>query len=336
MSELQWSVGIDVSKKKLDIALLRDSKIKSKVLPNNAAGFKQLSRWLDKQSVSTENTRCCLEATGPYSEQIATWLDDAGFHVSVVNPVRVKGYGQSEFVRDKTDRADAALIARFCANVKPEPWHAPAPEIRALRAMVDRLDELKENEQQERNRQQAYESQAQQTMAQHVGEHITWLGEQISQLQRQIDDHIDRHPDLKQDADLMKSIPGIGSTSTASIMAYAGDLRRFKDAKALAAYVGVTPRTRESGSSIRGRTAISRMGHTKLRRAMYMPGLVARHHNEALKLFADQLQERGLAKKPVIIAVMRKLTHIIYGVIKSGKPFDAKLALPRLEFKDGI
>ena len=100
--------------------------------------------------------------------------------------------------------------------------------------------------------------------------------------------------------------------------------------------MGVTPRTRESGTSVRGRTVISRIGHTKLRREMYMPGLVARRHNEVLKLFADQLQERALANKAVIIAVMRKLTHIIYRVIKSAKRFDAKLALPRLETKDAI
>lgn len=165
---------------------------------------------------------------------------------------------------------------------------------------------------------------------------IDWLNHQIAELERDIHDHIDKNSDLKRDAELLNSIPGIGNVTVAKILAYAGDVRRFANAKALAAFIGVTPRQRLSGSSVKGRTMMSRTGHKDLRRALYMPGLVARRHNPALKVFGDRLSKTGLAPKAVIGAVMRKLAHLIYGVIKSGQPFDLNLAMPRLDVQDGI
>ena len=122
----------------------------------------------------------------------------------------------------------------------------------------------------------------------------------------------------------------------AKVLAYAGDVRRFAYAKALAAFIGVTPRQRVSGSSVKGRTMMSRTGHADLRRALYMPGLVARRHNPVLKVFGDRLRVTGLAPKAVVGAVMRKLAHLMYGVIKSGQPFDANFTRARLDFQDGI
>ena len=146
-------------------------------------------------------------------------------------------------------------------------------------------------------------------LVQDVQIHLDWLSKQIKELERNINDHIDRHPDLKRDAELLGSIPGIGDTTVAKVLAYAGNIRRFTNAKALAAFIGVTPRQRLSGSSIRGRTMMSRTGHGDLRRALYMPGMVARRHNPVLKIFGDRLSAVGLAPKAVIGAVMRKLAH---------------------------
>lgn len=152
-----------------------------------------------------------------------------------------------------------------------------------------------------------------------VRAHVTWLDTQISTLEREIEDHIDRDPGLRADAILIASIPGMGKVSAAKVLAYAGDVRRFDSAKALAAFIGLSPRRRQSGSSVRGRTVLSRTGHHELRAGLYMPGLVARRHNAALKVFGDRLSQNGLAHKAVIGAVMRKLAHFIYGVIKSGQ-----------------
>jgi len=185
--------------------------------------------------------------------------------------------------------------------------------------------------QQERNRLEAHQAGGQVQLVKAVQVHLDWLDRQIAEPERDITDHIDRHPDLKRDAELLRSIPGIGDITVAKVLAYAGDVRRFASAKVLAAFIGVTPHQRLSGSSVKGRT-----GHADLRRALYMPGLVARHHNPALKVFGDRLSAAGLAPKAVVGTVMRKLAHLIYGVIKSGQPFDANRASARVAFQDGI
>lgn len=336
MNELAYVIGIDVSKRKLDIALLANGKIKSKVFNNTPSGHCELSQWLIERGAEQQHTHICMEATGSYSETVAITLVETGWHVSVVNPARIKGFAQGELARNKTDRADAALLARFCAAMRPSLWTPPSVEWRELRGWVDRLQALKDMYQQESNRLEAHTATQQTALMKSVQTHLEWLKQQIDTLERDIDGHINRHPELKHDAKLLQSIPGIGHTTVAKILAYAGDVRRFANAKALAAFIGVTPRQRLSGSSVKGRTMMSRTGHAALRRALYMPGLVARRHNPVLRAFGDRLSTAGLAPKAVIGAVMRKLAHLIYGIIKSGKPFDGNLSNLRLDFQDGI
>ena len=336
MNETDCIVGIDVAKRKFDIALLINNKIKSKVFDNTPAGHKAFAQWLGERGAIPAQTQLCMEATGPYSEALATNLVEGGWRVSVVNPARIKGFAQGELARNKTDRADAALLARFCAAMRPSLWAPPPLAWRELRGWVDRLQALKEMHQQECNRMEAHLASGQTHLVQDVQTHLDWLDQQIKQLERHIDDHIDRNPDLKRDAELLGSIPGIGSTTVAKVLAYAGDIRRFTTAKALAAFIGVTPRQRLSGSSVKGKTMMSRTGHSDLRRALYMPGLVARRHNPVLKVFGDRLSAAGLAPKAVVGAVMRKLAHLIYGVIKSGQPFNENFNQSALAIQDGI
>ena len=336
MNEAACIVGIEVAKLKLDVALLNQGKLKSKVFSNSPEGFRELITWLRAKGAQPESSHLCLKATGPYSETVAIFLSDAGWAVSVVNPARVKGFAQGELARNKTDRADAALLARFCAAMHPDLWTPPAAAWRELRAWVDRLQSLKDMHQQELNRIEAYRASGQVALISAVQQHVDWLSAQIKQLQSDINDHIDRHPDLKRDAQLLHSIPGVGETTIAKVLAYAGDVRRFANAKALAAFIGVTPRQRLSGTSVEGRTMMSRTGHASLRKALYMPGMVARRHNPALKVFGDRLAANGLVPKAVIGACMRKLAHLIYGVMNSGQPFDIKIAMPALDLQDGI
>jgi transposase len=342
MNEVTHTLGIDVSKQKLDLALLDVSssankpKVKSKVMPNTPDGHQQLQQWLLEQGAQKGGSHICLEATGPYGDTVAQTLVDAGWIVSVVNPARVKGFAQSQLQRNKNDKADAQCLARFCAALRPEPWTPPPLPYRQLRAWVDRLQELKAMKTQESNRLEAHCVRQEHELMAHVKTHIDWLDQQIHALQHQIDDHIDRHPQLRDDARLIESINGIGAVSASKVLAYMGDVRRFKSAKALAAFVGVTPRQRLSGTSLRGRTQMARMGLAQARTALYMPGLVARQHNPALKCVADRLESNGLAKKAVIGAMMRKLVHLIYAVVKSGVPFDPTRHLNKLDFQDGI
>jgi transposase len=329
-------VGIDVSKKKLDVALLVDGKTKSKVVENSPNGFAELEGWLVKQKISLQEAHICLESTGAYSEPVALHWFDKGIKVSLVNPNCIKSFGSSENIRNKNDQIDAALIARYCAVMAPAPWEAPSLEQRQLRAWSNRLVALQDMRQQELNRLEVHEVAEQHEIVPHVQAHIAWLDKQIAQIEKDIDDHIDRHPDLQHDAKLIESIPGLGRTTAAKILGHVGNVRRFESAKALAAYIGVTPRQRQSGSSVRGRTMMSRMGNPRLRAALFLPSLVAKRHNPILKDFGARLEAGGLSKMAVAGAVMRKLVHLVYGVVKSGKPFDPKYLGKGLAIQDGI
>ncbi|AXA90489.1 IS110 family transposase [Massilia sp. YMA4] len=316
-------VGIDVSKKKLDAALLAGGKLKYKVVENSRKGYAELATWLGKQGVVIEDVHACMESTGVYSEPVALGLSDLGLKVSMVNPTLVKGFGQCENMRNKNDRADAGVIARYCAAMHPPLWEAPSPELRHLRSLTDRVAAMKDMRQQEENRLEAYTFASDTAMQANAKNLIAYLDEEIKRLAKEIDDHIDGHPGLKRDVDLMTSIPGLGRVTAAKVISRVGDIRRFTDAKKLAAYLGVTPKQRQSGSSVRGRSTISRMGSGEVRTAMYMPAITAIKHNPLIAAFAQRLSANGMAKMAVVVAAMRKLVHQIYGVIRSGQPFDS-------------
>jgi transposase len=329
------AVGIDVSKLKLDVCVVVSTKCNYKVVKNTRSGHAELIAWLLQRHLASD-VPVVLEATGPYSEAAATALADAGWRVSVVNPARVKGFAQSQLSRNKTDKADAKLLAMFAQRAELELWQPPSLPVRELHALVDRLQALQDMHQQECNRLEALSQGDQSRVIAMVQDHIDWLNAQIAAIESEIHDHIDSNPDLKRDADLIRSIPGCGPKLAAQFLAYVGDVRRFKSAKALAAFVGVTPRQKQSGSSLNGRTTISRAGHARARKALYMPGLVAKHYNPVIMAMAKRLESRGMAPKAIVGASMRRLVHLIYGVIKSGTYFNMEIPMRSLAFQDGI
>lgn len=312
-------LGIDVAKDTLVVALLGPRQPRRTTVANTPAGHQQLLAWLAKQHVA--NVHACLEATGTYGEDIALALHDAGLLVSVVNPARIAAYAKSRLARNKTDAADAVLIAQFAQSEQPEPWSPPSPELRELRSLVRHLDSLLAQRQAELNRLAAGGHPEQVVTA--LREHLAFLDKQIATVQQQIKEHIDQHPELKREHDLLDSIPGIDTRTATRLLAETGGLKRFSDSRAVTAYAGLTPRLYSSGTSVQRRTRLSKVGNARLRVALYMPAVSARHHNPVLKAFGDRLAATGLAPKAVIGAVMRKLLVLAYGVVKSGRAFEA-------------
>lgn len=312
-------LGIDISKAKFDVALILETgKLRHKVFPNTDAGFKLLSTWLSKQKV--ELVHACLEATGTYSEALALYLHNAGHTVSILNPAVIKAFAQSELSRTKTDKTDASLIARYCLKNKPSAWSPPAPEISELQALLRRLDALVDMRQQESNRLDAGINAT--SVKESVTSHIAYLDQQIAHTQALIKDHIDNHPSLKQQRDLLSSIPGIGDLTAAKLLAEIIDIDQYSSARQVAAFAGLVPRHNQSGTSVRGRSKLCKVGAARLRKALYFPAIVATQHNPTIKAMSQRLRERGKCPMLIIGAAMRKLIHIAYGVLKSGKPFD--------------
>jgi transposase len=239
-----------------------------------------------------------------------------------VNPARIKAFAQSELLRTKTDAVDAALIARFCKSQSPELWVPPSPEIR-VQALMRHCDHLKTT----RAQQSVYaQSSGAAVVTASIREVIATLDEQIAQVERKIRQHFDDHPDLKRRRDLLTSIPGIGETTAGAILSEIPHLDRFESAKAIAAFAGLSPRERQSGTSIHGRPRMCKTGNARIRKALYMPAIVPLRCNPILRLFGEQLSAAGKHKRLIIGAAMRKLLVLAYGILRSGVAFDANYA----------
>ena len=208
-------LGLDISKLKFNVCLINTTgKLRHKLFPNTSSGFEQLRDWLSQQGV--EHLHACLEATGTYGEQLALFLHEAGQRVSVINPAAVKAFAQSRLSRTKTDRVDAELIARFCLAQAPPEWTPPSPEVRELQALVRRLESLIEMRVMEENRLSS--GITVDSVRQSVEEHLTYLNQEIKRTEQLIHNHINNHPTLKQQSELLDSIPGIAETTAALLL----------------------------------------------------------------------------------------------------------------------
>jgi transposase len=316
------TVGIDISKATFNAHLIAERGESKKSFPNSEVGFHKLEQWLRNRKAT--EPRFCMEATSSYWERLATYLFDRGHAVSVVNPARIKAFAQSELLRAKTDEVDAALIARFACAQNPEPWSPPPPEIRELQGLVRHLQHLRTARAEEQVRLQS-EALVQEVRSS-IESIIAVFDHQIREIEAAIDDHIDRHPDLRRKRDLLTSIPGIAELTAAAILGEIPRIEEFRSSKAVAAYAGLSPRTVRSGTSVRGRGGICKTGNSRLRKALYMPAVTARRYNPVLAAFADRLVAAGKPGKVVIVALMRRLLVLAFGVLRSGHPFATQTA----------
>lgn len=314
-------LGIDVSRSKFNISLLREGKYRHKAFPNNRDGFERLSEWLRRLGV--KELHACMESTGVYGEELAEYLYDQGFSVSVVNPARIKGFAQSELIRSKTDKADASLIARFCAAMNPSPWTPDPMEIRELRSLVRRVDALLSMRQQEQNRLEVSND----ILKKPIRRHIHYIDKEIEAIKGEINDRIDRNPELRDKSKLLESIPGVGEATIHIVLSHFASTEKFRDAKSLVSFLGIAPRHHQSGSSVNRRTRMSKVGRSSLRKAFYMPAVVALRYNPVIMDLKVKLSNAGKHNMLIIGAAMRKLVHIIYGVLKNKIPFDPHYAL---------
>lgn len=316
------AVGLDIAKHDFQAAVPGpDGGYRVRRFDQGKAGIQALRAWLKRQDAL--DAPIGLEATGVYSEPVAEALHEAGHRVSVINPARIKAYGRSELQRAKTDRVDAKLIARFVAAQRPALWAPPPAAVRELQALHQRLIALETMASQEHNRLETTAP----AMQASIHRVRATLHEEIDQLRRRIRAHIRAHRCLRRPARLLRSIPGVGDTVILEVLVRLPQIQRCRNVRAWVAFAGVDPRAFESGTSIRGRAQISKRGDARLRQVLYMPSLSAIQHNPVIRAFTDRLDEKGKNGKVIACAAMRKLLHLIYGVLNSEKPFDPQLHL---------
>lgn len=320
-------LGIDVSKAKLDCALrnAENGKVKTKVIPNTAEGFKKLLEWLTKNDAPSPHI--IMEPTGVYHELAAFFFVDAGLTISLVNPVQLRKYAGGINVKTKTDKMDSQVLARFGAEQKPAPWEPPSAAARTLKALLARRDAVADDLLREKNRQEKLEAtETPQLVTESVEGSIKFIEAELKRLQKCIDDLIDNDPDMRGKRELLNSIPGVGErVSNHMTCLLAG--RDFKSGEQLAAYLGLIPVSWESGTSVRVPPHMSKAGPAHLRKLLYMPAIVAVKRNPHIKALYERLLERGKSKMSAIGAAMRKLAHLCFGVVKTGLAYDKNFAI---------
>ncbi len=321
-------VGVDIAKATFDAALpLESGKYRTRSKFSNVpAGHEEFVLWLKQHA---PDAAVGMEATGVYHEALAERLVGHGVTVHVINPAQIAAYGKSELLRTKTDRTDAKLIARFClaqqASRKPlRPWEPLPVAQRRLKALVGRLEDLKNMRQMERNRRGTADT----AVHPSLDKVIATFDHQIAEIEKAIKQHIDDDPDLRGDHELITSITALSDASSAHLLANVGNTRQFFKVGEMVATVGIDPRIRESGKW-KGQTRISKTGSPQLRAKLYMPALVAMKHNPIVREFCERLRKSGKPAKVIIVAAMRKLLHIVWGVLRSRKPFDPNFLVAR-------
>ena len=300
-------LGIDVSKAKLDCALLREAgtaKRLDKTFTNDAAGIKALLAWLDSKLSSNHNADANA-ASGK-----------ARVHVLM------RSYAVAIGVVSKNDRLDSAVLARYGAAETPAPWQPPTLAAQTLNALLARREALCQDIQREQNRHEKtrFALNTPATVLDSIAQTLEFLNRQLGALEKEIDQHIDSDPTLKHNDQLLRSIKGVGPRVAQRMNALMSS-HRFKSAEALAAYIGLTPCERLSGSSVRGKTRLSKKGPAQLRHLLFMPAIVAKTHNPHVKAIYARLIAKGKPKMSAIGAAMRKLVHLCFGVLHSGKPY---------------
>lgn len=322
-------LGMDVAKTKLDCCLLLDEaagRRKTKVVNNTKSGIVDLLAWIAKQNVSPEELHIVMEATGVYHEQAAQALADAGIAVSIINPAQIKDFGRGLAVRTKTDGVDSFVLARYGALLKPAAWQPPPPEARMLQALLARREAIAQDLQRERNRQEkADATDTPERIRQSLADSIEFLVKQLADLQQEIDRHIDQHPNLKDDMALLQSIPAVGPQVGGNLLSVMHS-HNFGSAEQLAAYLGLVPVERQSGSSVLGRAKLSKAGPARIRAVLYMAAVVATRCNPHIKILYDRLLARGKSKMSALGAAMRKLVHLCFGVLKTRQPYRSNYA----------
>lgn len=326
--------GIEVSAEELVVALEREGqRLPLKTFPNTPAGHEAVLRYLARPG---QAVWVCLESTGVYGLDLALALHRAKVEVMVANPRAVRHFAEALMQRSKTDRLDARVLLEFALRMPFQAWKPPSPSALQLHALARRLQALTEMQTAEKNRLHA--AQVSQTtpaaVRRDLERSLRSQARALDRLTREARKVIEQDSALKLRFQLLVSAQGIGETSAVLLLAELAVLSEDLDVRQWVAYAGLDVREASSGTSVHKKPRISKAGNAHLRRALFMPALVAIRHEPHLRAFYQHLRAQGKLKMVALVAVMRKLLHAIYGMFKHQQPYDGSkvFCLPAPKF----
>jgi len=324
----RYFMGMDVAKATFDFCLLSRTEacLWRGQFSNDARGIERFFHQLRARGWKLEQIHFALEATGVYGQRLIAALHQAGLAVSVLNPAQVKYFALSVLRRTKNDTVDAQIIGRFCRERKPLATRPLRPIETQLKLLVRERESRVVEQTREHNRakKDPYQIELPKLIGRQRQQRLKQLQKQLAQLDAEIDSLIASDQRLKTQSQLLCSIPGIAKLTAAKWLSELAG-KEFQSARQLGAYAGLTPAECRSGYSLYGKTRISKIGNAFLRKALYMPAAVARRWCKPLRLWIAILENRKLHDLAIRGAIMRKLLHIAFGVLKHQQPFNPML-----------
>lgn len=321
----QAVLGIDVSKRTLDVSIVVRNKPRHRQFANSDEGYRALLSWHKQERIGV--VHACMEATGRYGLPAALALHDAGHRVSLINAAQIRDFARTRLGRNKTDKIDCAHIRDYGAMFAPACWSPPSPSLRRLCELQTMRAGFVASMVEWKNRAGSGMSDA--TAGGLAQATIAHFETQIAAVNRAIAETIDGDDDLRGKRDLLLSVDGVGATLAAVILAELPGPEVISSSTQVVAYAGLNPRRFQSGSSIDAPTRISKIGNATLRSALFMPAMSAMRCNKAVAALVARLRAKGRLKgKQIVVAAMRKLLVLCFGVLTTGRPFDPAIAMP--------
>lgn len=329
------SVGIDVGKNEFYARILRQAQDQpgfhkhrgNKKFPNTAAGFGHFQSWLDKYVDRNVALTLAMEATGVYHEALAYFLQDKGYRVVIELPTKIKAFAKSLNQQSKTDLVDAEVIAQIAIERELRAWTPPTQSMRQLKSLTRQLQAIIEARTVAKNQLHAVTHSAYplKTVLKRHQQIITLYDKQIATIEREIERLRVKDRPLDELLELLVSIPGVGLRTAAVITAETGGFQLFKTRNQLIKYAGMDIKEKQSGTSIRGKSRMSKVGNARIRRALYMPSLQYINDDGVLGQLYQRVLARTGIKLKALVAVQRKLLIVMYAVIKNQTPYDPAL-----------
>lgn len=311
-------IGIDISKQWFDCFC--PTRQQSNRFTNNPAGWEQLAKW------SRGSAHLVMEATGPYYLGLASWLVEEGYRVSVVNPLTIRRYGQMKLARSKTDAQDAALIAQYGIDQRPGRWQPPSQISQALRQLLSLREGMLRQQSIVEGQTEAFsQAPADPLVTETLNDQKTQMQATLARIDRRLEALATEH--YREQLHVLLTIPAVGPKTAIMLLAVTDGFARFDSPRKLASYVGLCPRVWESGSSVKGRGSISKLGCPQLRKLLYMCSWTAKTCNPACKKMYKRLKAKGKPEKVIKVAIAHKLLRQAFAVGSRCEPFNGKKAL---------
>ena len=333
---IKQSVGIDISKDTFTACVCRkqmDQEVKfskSKVFDNNKPGFKEFIKWVKAQTEKKVELFFIMEATGIYYENLAYYLHEQSFNLNVTLPNKSKNYFKSLNIKSKTDGIDARGLSQFGAERKFPAWEPPSEFFRQLRSLTRHINRLNEEKTAFQNmlHSNEYSYGSDKIISKSSRSIIKKLETEIEKLTKTVKELIAANPEIKEKINKLCSIKGVGLKTAASVVAETLGFHQFRSIKQLTSFAGYDIVENSSGTSVRGKTKISKRGNKYIRKALYFPALSATRHCAALKKVFDRILDRRHIKMVSYVAIQRKLLVLMYTLWKKDEMFDETKVAP--------